>query len=293
MKNRGFTLIEIIVAMAILSIMAGTLVPMLYKTWESNEIAVTRGRMSELKKAMVGDRALVQQGIRTHYGFVGDNGVLPAGIQDLVTDFGTFANWNGPYLGGFDPGTYASDAWGNDIVFARQSPPLIVSGMSVLATLRSAGPDRTFGTGDDIDENSALELQIIEDDVWPTRMVQGNLTYTFTASEETIIPSNSYWTELQAEYRDSTGTRTTFTCIPFSGGTALADIPTTFSEGFDDNFGEELPVGPVVLRSRLFNDSSCTIPPLGIAGTNNMTIFVSDGISKIYVNPPTLYYTIP
>lgn len=288
MKNRGFTLIEIIVAMAILSIMAGTLVPMLYKTWESNEIAVTRGRMLELKKAMVGDRALVQQGIRTHYGFVGDNGLLPAGIDDLLTAPAGWVNWNGPYLGGFDPDTYKSDAWGNGIAYARHNPSLIVSGMSVAATLRSAGPDRIFGTGDDIDENSDLELQILEGDVWPTASVQGNLGYTFTAGTE-ITPA--YWADILASYHDGAGTATTVTgCIPLAVGQVQVGVPKNIGQSFEENFGIELPVGRVKLRSRLFSDAACTA---FLAETNDVAIFVSDGLSKISVNPPTLYYPIP
>jgi general secretion pathway protein G len=288
MKNRGFTLIEIIVAMAILSIMAGTLVPMLYKTWESNEIAVTRGRMLELKKAMVGDRALVQQGIRTHYGFAGDNGVLPPGIDDLLTAPAGWVNWNGPYLGGFDPDTYKSDAWGNGIAYARHNPALTVSGISVAATLRSAGPDRTFGTGDDIDEVSDLELQILEGDVWPTATVQGNLSYTFTAGTSEVTPA--YWADILASYHDGAGTATTVTvCIPLAVGPVQVGVPKNVGMAFEENFGIELPVGPVNLRSRLFSDNACTA---FLAETNEMAIFISDGLSKISVNPPTLYYPI-
>jgi hypothetical protein len=274
--------------MAILSIMAGTLVPMLYKTWESNEIAVTRGRMLELKKAMVGDRALVQQGIRTHYGFAGDNGVLPPGIDDLLTAPAGWVNWNGPYLGGFDPDTYKSDAWGTDIEYTRHDPFLAVSGMSVIATLRSAGPDRTFGTGDDIDENSDLESQIFEDDVWPTATVQGNLSYTFTAGTSEITPA--YWADILASYHDGAGTATTVTvCIPLAVGPVQVGVPKNVGQSFEENFGIELPVGRVKLRSRLFSDNACTA---FLAETNEMATFVNDGLSKIPVNPPTLYYPI-
>jgi hypothetical protein len=276
--------------MAILSIMAGTLVPMLYKTWESNEIAVTRGRMLELKKAMVGDRTLVQQGIRTHYGFVGDNGVLPAGIQDLVTDFGTFANWNGPYLGGFDPTTFASDAWGNDIVFARQSPPLTVSGMSVIATLCSAGPDQTIDTGDDIDENSDLELQILSGDVWPTERIQGNRSYTFSAAP--AAPATNYYAELQVSYNTGDGSETggekIVSCDPLGVDTTTT-YPFTVSKSFTFDLTDNLPVGRVVLSSRLFSDPACINTELH---TVDVAVFVNDGLKVLYVNPPTLHYPI-
>jgi general secretion pathway protein G len=288
MKNRGFTLIEIIVAMAILSIMAGTLVPLLYKTWESNEIAVTRGRMLELKKAMVGDRALVQQGIRTHYGFAGDNGLLPTGIQDLVSDSGSFANWNGPYLGGFDPATYASDAWGNGIAYVRHNPFLAVSGLSVAATLRSAGPDRTFGTGDDIDEISDLALQILGDDVWPTEKMQGNRSYTFSAAP--AAPATNYYADLQVNYNTEAGSEMggekIVSCDSMGVDTATT-YPFTVSKSFTFDLTDNLPVGRVVLSSSLFSDSACT--NLVLAETD-VAIFVSDGQKTIFVNPPPLYH---
>jgi general secretion pathway protein G len=280
MKNRGFTLIEIIVAMAILSIMAGTLVPMLYKTWESNEIAVTRGRMLELKKAMVGDRALVQQGIRTHYGFVGDNGVLPAGILDLVSDIGTFANWKGPYLGGFDPGTYASDAWGNAIVYTILPP-----GGSVVAILNSPGPDGILGSGD---EDSDLTLQILRGEVWPTATVQGNQSFTFTAT--TPVPITNYRANLRAEYRVANGmTEDNIGCIDLAAGSVDSGHPVTISRSFDINFSEPLPIGPVIFHNRLYQND-CT--ETNFINETKVSIFVSDGVSEIYLNPPTLYYPI-
>ena len=75
--KRGFTLIEVLVTMAIVSILAGIMVPAVWKFWESQDVQTTRERIKTLKLAMVGDRSLIQNGIRTSYGFVGDNGELP------------------------------------------------------------------------------------------------------------------------------------------------------------------------------------------------------------------------
>jgi len=68
MKDQGFTLIEVIVVMAIVAILAGIMVPFVYRVWEGDEIELTRERMGEIKKALVGDPRLIQNGIRTNYG---------------------------------------------------------------------------------------------------------------------------------------------------------------------------------------------------------------------------------
>jgi general secretion pathway protein G len=273
MKNRGFTLIEIIVAMAILSIMAGTLVPMMYQVWENNAVSLTQERMLELKKAMVGDRALVQQGIRSHYGFVGDNGQLPSSLDDLVTNSGAWANWNGPYLGGNN-----LDAWKNAVIYT----PVNVSGINISATLLSYGPDGKEG-GDDV------SLHILEGDVCPTDRVQGNLNYTFTSNSTQAAPSA---VRLVAKYPTKTGTAEVVTnCVVLpTAGDVQPGEPKVVAQFVDDDFGITLPVGPVVVRSRLFRDANCMIE---LGDTSEISVFISDGQSKIYVNPPTLYYPIP
>ncbi len=287
MRRNGFTLIEIVVAMAILSIMAGVLVPMMYRVWESNEIAQTRERMADLKKAIAGDPNLYQQGVRSHYGFVGDVGDLPANLDDLVSDSGSWVGWNGPYLGGFDPATFKRDAWGNPIAYAEHDPPLVVSGEEVAATLRSAGPDRTFGNADDIDENSDLALQILGKDVWPTDRVRGNLSVTVTATTET---TPSYYADLRVRYLNGTGFATmTSSCIALNIGLVQSGVPKTVSQAIDASFPVTLPIGRVTLRSRLFSDAACSAL---LEETNDMAIFVSNGLNEISVNPPTLYYRI-
>jgi len=288
MKKDGFTLIEIIVAMAILSILAGTLAPMMYRVWESNEIAVTRERMVDLKTAIAGSRELIQQGVRSHYGFVGDVGVIPDTLDDLVTDSGAWTNWNGPYLGGgFNPSTFKLDAWSNPIIFTEHSPPLVVSGESIAATLRSAGSDRIIGTSDDIDENSDLSLQILSKDVWPTADIQGNLTLTLTA---TSAATPSYFATLRSNFANGTGTANASTgCIALNIGPVEADVPKNIVQAFDTSFPVSLPIGKITLRSRLFSDSGCTVL---LEETSDMAIFISDGLIELSINPPTLYYRI-
>ena len=288
MKRNGFTLIEIIVTMAILSILAGALVPMVYRVWESNEIAVTRGRMAELKIAIAGEPNLYQQGVRSHYGFVGDIGTLPDNLDELISDSGVWPGWNGPYLsGGFDAVAFKEDAWGRPIAYNMHDSPLLVSGAAISATLRSAGPDGVFGTGDDIDENSDLALQILSKEVWPTARIRGNLNLTVTATSET---TPGYYAQLRAGYRNGIGVATATTgCFALNVGLVQSGIPKNVSQAFDASFPVTLPIGRITLRSRLFGDSGCVTL---LEETNDMAIFVSDGLNELSLNPPTLYHRI-
>lgn len=288
MNRRGFTLIEMIVAMAIMSIMAGILVPMIYRVWESNEAALTRERMAELKTAIAGNPRLYQQGVRSHYGFVGDIGALPDNLDDLISDSAVWANWNGPYLGGgFDTAKFKRDAWGQPIAYTEHSPPLVVSGEELAATLRSAGPDRTFGTADDIDETSDLALQILSKDVWPTARIRGNLSVTLTATTET---TPVYFANLRASYNNGTGFAVVASsCFALNIGLVQSAVPKTVSLAFDTSVPAALPIGRTTLRSRLFSDATCDTL---LEETNDMAIFVSDGLNELSVNPPTLYHRI-
>jgi general secretion pathway protein G len=288
MDKKGFTLIEIIVAMAILSILAGVMVPMVYRTWESNEIAITRARMVDLKTAIAGAPELYQQGIRSHYGFVGDIGLLPDSLDDLVIDSGTWPDWQGPYIGGgFNAATFKLDAWSKPIIYTEHPTPLVISGEAVAATLRSSGPDRIFDTADDIDENSDLSLQILSKDIWPTADIQGNLNITLTATTET---TPIYFATLRTSFRNGPALATADTgCILLSIGLVESGVPKIIIQAFDTSFPVTLPIGRITLRSRLFSDATCSTL---LEETSDMAIFVSDGINELSVNPPPLYHRI-
>ena len=60
--------------------------------------AVTTEReMEMIAEAIVGNPELTQAGVRSDFGYVGDNGAFPPNLAALVSNPGGWSTWNGPY----------------------------------------------------------------------------------------------------------------------------------------------------------------------------------------------------
>lgn len=288
MRAPGFTLVEVIVTMAVISILAGIIVPLSYRAWEAGEISLTRSRMAEIKKAMVGDAAMVQHGIRIDYGFVGDNGELPAALDELATDHGNYPNWRGPYLGtGIDPREFARDAWGEPLLYTPISDAF---GRRVAAVLASKGPDRIEGTTDDLDAVNAPAEQILSGDVVPTNLVEGNLSYVISVTDADESPV--YYATLTGRYREGAGeaVMSMSECLALDIGLVQKLVPRSGAMRFAGTFPISPPIGKLAVTARLFANEACNGAPL--AETSESLFFVSPGTSAILLNPPALYYRI-
>jgi len=294
----GFTLIEVVVVMAIIATLTGIMIPFIYRIWESTEIDTTRERMTDLKKAMVGDPKLVQNGVRTHFGFVGDNGQLPSAISN--PDFGgqytvsdelitashmLYPNWNGPYMpAGYDPAKFKKDAWGKDFVYT-----VTTSGTRrVAASLVSGGPDGILGTADDIADPG---FQISEREVTPTDTIQGNLPFVFTnATAGPLTPNFSAM--VTASYTGAFGSATAASgCIALNIGQISAGEVKPVTQSYSNTLSAKLPVGRTVFRSLLYTTNNCS--GSAIQSTNETAVFIADGLNALSVNLPTINYTIP
>ncbi len=279
--RRGFTLIEVIVVTAVIATLVGVMIPFMYRIWESTEIETTKERIMDLKKAMVGDPRLIQNGVRTHFGFIGDIGALPTeqNLQELVSRPAWInSNWNGPYLPiGFDPIAYRTDAWGTPISYA----PAGVAGEEM--ELRSSGPDRNFNTPDDI------VVIIYTNETYPTPNLQGSLNITFNAAPAGVL---SYSSAICARYRDGTGNLIAppaCVCrpvsIPGDGSNRYFTVPFTL------NTGVSMPAGSAYFSAALFSEPACPDAYL-IAGQivgggpNNPEILanVNDRVSSVFAD---------
>lgn len=140
----GFSLIEILVVLALISILAGAVAPMMLRDVARQHERQTLSDIRRLVHGMRGDPALGT------FGYVADVGRLPTALEDLnqlaglpayawsSTD-GVGYGWSGPYAPEIrDQNGSFVDAW---------STPYRYTGT---AQIESAGRDRTFGTGDDL-----------------------------------------------------------------------------------------------------------------------------------------------
>jgi len=144
-RSRGFTLIEVIVVVAVLSILASLALPYAAKFIDIARVESTRRQIEELHRAVVGD----PKGPTA--GYLGDMGALPASLDPLNTQggqpgrtygpLGVKHGWDGPYMKfGYSARAYLVDGWGKDLRYNNPGP----------GQIRSDGPDRTPGTPDDI-----------------------------------------------------------------------------------------------------------------------------------------------
>ncbi|MCQ4574420.1 MAG: type II secretion system protein GspG [Candidatus Brocadiales bacterium] len=140
--KRGFSLVEIIVVIAIVGVFAGALVPLSLMLMGQKREQTTRQEVKAIYKAIFGDPE------RGTFGYVGDVGALPGSLDDLiakplgVSAFAFYTNnvgygWRGPYLD--KQFSDLEDGWGTAYDF----------GVVKTGQIRSAGPDRDFSTTDD------------------------------------------------------------------------------------------------------------------------------------------------
>lgn len=144
-RTGGFTLIEVIVVIAVISILAAMAVPYAVKIIDQSRQEATKKQMEEIHRAIMGD----PKGPTA--GYLGDMGRLPVALTNLNTQgtqagqttgtLGVKYGWYGPYVKiGYSAGAYLVDGWGTTLVY--NSPGA--------GQITSYGPNRIVGGGDDI-----------------------------------------------------------------------------------------------------------------------------------------------
>ena len=143
-RTHGFSLIEVLVAVAMVSLLAGALAPLLVREMGRTRRNDTSERMLRVLEGMVGPPS------QDLFGYVGDMGGLPGSLVDLVqqgsqpaftqTIYGFGVGWNGPYVTETAPfADPIADAWGTALDYSGTQ-----------AQVSSAAADHSLGTGDDL-----------------------------------------------------------------------------------------------------------------------------------------------
>ena len=85
-------MIEIIVVMAIIAVLAGAIVPVLFNRLNQARYERTQQDLQAIYEATMGVPA------EDYFGYVGDVGRLPDSVAQLIDSTGQGITWNGPYL---------------------------------------------------------------------------------------------------------------------------------------------------------------------------------------------------
>ncbi|MSU32349.1 MAG: type II secretion system protein GspG [Pedosphaera sp.] len=125
-KQRGFTLVEMLLVITIIGILAALVIPKMMGRSEQARQAAVRADISAIKTSLDS--------------FEVDSGFYPKSLTDLIQQPRDSKNWRGPYLD-----KIPQDPWGSPYVYAY---PGKQNGNSF--DISSPGLDGKSGTDDDI-----------------------------------------------------------------------------------------------------------------------------------------------
>ena len=131
-NRRGFSLLEMVVALAVLAAVVSFLAPTLLSTVNAGRSDSTATEMAMIYRAILGDQ-------RTTFGYLGDVGDYPASLADLVVKPASNpAGWNGPYIQNprFDGGKLV-DPYGQPYEYYFVNPTSAADRLAII----SRGPD--------------------------------------------------------------------------------------------------------------------------------------------------------
>jgi len=97
-SKSGFSLIELLVAIVVIGIIMSLAMQSMDTVVEDNRRISTKREMDKLALAITGNPDIANTGVRSDFGFIGDNGSFPSSLQDLYNNPGGWSTWDGPYI---------------------------------------------------------------------------------------------------------------------------------------------------------------------------------------------------
>jgi prepilin-type N-terminal cleavage/methylation domain-containing protein len=134
----GVTLLELLIVIMIIGLLTAAALKAYDTSLQAGRFQASARTLNELTAAIVGNPDLVTHGVRVDYGYVGDLGMVPQHLEDLVTMPTGIdpALWHGPYVTNRvaeNPHGYMIDGWGDSLIYRVDS--LTISSMRGMSYL--------------------------------------------------------------------------------------------------------------------------------------------------------------
>ena len=193
----GFSLIELVFSLAILTLLAGLIFPTAELYLRNRMTSDTRDEMKKLANAI--------------YKYYENVGAFPSALGDLETKPGGVSNWEGPYI----RPEFQGDATNNDDYRydGWRTAYVLISSSSTVRRVRSWGPNRTNDSGSSDDINIDVDISPVLRE--QTRLELEEINIAIANYNSTHLPG----TPLSTTYATLLSTLQTGAYLP-SGATA-------------------------------------------------------------------------
>jgi prepilin-type N-terminal cleavage/methylation domain-containing protein len=272
--EKGFTLIEVIVVTAIMALLIGIMVPIVYRVLEAQEIEATEAKLINIKEAITGNPALMSGGSRSSFGFVGDLGQLPPDLDAIIS----YTNANGtfgPYINsGTDPESFKKDSWGYAINY---SYALDAFSRRESAVLTSLGSDNAVGGSDTAAD---IQITISPNEVLPVSSLSCNVIVRYITPPVSTFSANL---TIHIAYKNGEGVddeQSFASPVTITGN--VGNPQSNYLFGLSSALSQNLPIGKARFWADIDRNSSGSLLMPAAAGISSY-INVADRISNLHV----------